>query len=105
MNEEPNPAKETNQPGKRKATNLFALLLAFVPSVLLIALLAFAGSSNPPAILLALSCVTSLTCCFVSAFLLFRRNTVLAILFGILFLNGAFSFFFGCATILTGMKF
>ena len=86
---------------------MLALLLAFVPSVLLVSFATFANRSTPPAVLCALLCLVSLACCFGSSFLLFQRNKVVATIVGILFLllNGLISFFFGCATILTGLKF
>jgi len=88
-----------------------ALLLAFIPSVcLLIAFAVFASESNAKivepwlpwaAVLLALVCGCY---CFISSFLLFRRNSVLIVSVGILFLlllNGMISFFFGCVALLS----
>ena len=85
---------------------MLALLLAFVPSILLVSAFTFFNHGNPPAILFAALCLVSLACCFGSSFLLFQRNKVVATIFGILFLllNGLISFFFGCATILAGIK-
>lgn len=106
MNAELNPPPISKPEGKKKISVL-ALPLAFVPSVLLLMLFTLFGRGNPPATLYFVFCGISIVCCFVSAFLLFRRNTTLTILFGLLFLllNGAISFFFGCAAILTGAKF
>lgn len=86
---------------------MLAVPLALMPSILLLILFTFFGRGNPPAILFFTFCGISIVCCFASAFLLFRRNTILAIIFGILFLllNGAISFFFGCAAIFSGMNF
>jgi hypothetical protein len=106
MSDEPNQINPNELKEKEKFSAL-ALPLAFVPSVLLLILFTFFGSGNPPAILFFAFCGVSVVCCFGSAILLFRRNTVLAILFGILFLllNGAISFFFGCVAVLSGTKF
>jgi hypothetical protein len=107
MDEQPNSLKGPEQPGAKKSSALLALLVAFVPSVMLVSFATYSSGSNPPSVLCALFCLVSLGCCFGSSLLLFRRKTGLAILFGVLFLmlNGVISFFFGCATILTGMKF
>ena len=104
MSDEPIQPKE---PTEKKKISMLALPLALMPSVLLLILFTFFGRGNPPAILFFALCGVSIVCCFASAILLFRRNTLLAILFGVLFLllNGAISFFFGCAAILSVMKF
>jgi len=83
------------------------LLLAFVPSALMIGFFSFANNSNPPVLLFILLCLASLACCITSASLIFRRNTGLAIFVGILFLllNSVISFFFGCGAILTAKMF
>jgi hypothetical protein len=105
MSDEPNQIqlKEQNKKGK---SSVLALPLAFVPSLLLVGTASFLNHKNPPAILFAAMCLVSIVCCFVSSFMLFRRNKVLATIFGILFmlLNGLISFFFGCATLLSGIN-
>jgi len=91
----------------KKKSSAFAFPLAFVPSLLLVGFFSFFSSGNPPAILLAILCLISIVCCFVSSYLLFQRNKVLVTVFGVIFvlLNGLISFFFGCATILTNANF
>ena len=84
-----------------------ALVLAFLPSVMLLTLIALLNRSQPPAGLFILCCVISIICCFSASFLLFRRGTGLAIFAGIVFilLNAFVSFLFGCGAILSQMKF
>jgi lipopolysaccharide export LptBFGC system permease protein LptF len=109
MSDEPN----QTQPNEPKKFSALALVLAFVPSLLLVGTFSFSSfffsshHGNPPAIVLAAMCLISVACCFVSSFLLFQHNKVLATIFGILFtlLNGLISFFFGCTTLLTVSRF
>jgi predicted permease len=91
----------------RKKSPALALLLAFLPSAMILAILPFARNTNPSTALLIAGFVISVVCCFTSSFMLFRRGTGLAIFGGIIFLllNGVVSFFFGCGAILTQMKF
>jgi hypothetical protein len=105
MSDEPNQF-QPNEPDKNKKTSLLALPLAFVPSLLLVGTASFLNHRNPPAIFFAAMFLVSIVCCFVSSFMLFRRNKVLATIFGILFmlLNGLISFFFGCATLLSSIN-
>lgn len=98
------------EPTGKKPLVALALLLAFIPSVLLLAaFVVFASESNAKfvnpwlpgaAVVLALLCVG---CCFLSSLMLFRRNTVLTVLIGFFFLllNCIISFFFGCAALLS----
>jgi hypothetical protein len=104
MSDEPD---QTEPKGSEKKTSAYAFPLAFVPSLLLVGFFSLFSRGNPPAILLAILCLISIACCFISSFLLFRRNKVLATIFGLIFLllNGLISFFFGCAMILTNAKF
>ena len=98
---------EPNNPNGKKKSSVLALPLAFVPSVLLVGTASFFNHGNPPALLFASMCLISIACCFASSFLLFRRNKVMATIFGVVFLllNSLISFFFGCVTILTNAKF
>jgi sugar phosphate permease len=98
---------QTEPNGSEKKWSAFAFPLAFVPSLLLVGFFSFFARGNPPAILLAILCLISIVCCFVSSYLLFQRNKVLVTIFGVIFvlLNGLISFFFGCATILTNANF
>jgi hypothetical protein len=104
MSDEPNQTKPNES---KKKSSMFAIPLAFVPSLLLVGTFSFFNHGNPPAMLFAIMCLISIACCFASSFLLFQRNKVLATIFGVIFLllNGLISFFFGCATILTNAKF
>lgn len=94
-------------PEKQKKSPALALGLAFLPSVMLLGLFSVVRQGNPPAALLIVACLVSVVCCFTSAYLLFKRNTRLAIFVGIVFLilNGIVSFLFGCGAILSGMTF
>ncbi|HXT40972.1 MAG TPA: hypothetical protein VN887_13255 [Candidatus Angelobacter sp.] len=84
-----------------------ALMLAFLPATLALAIGMTSGQSGPPRGVLWAVCVVSVASCFTSSFLLFRRKTGWAIAVGILFLllNAAISFFVGCVALLQGMKF
>lgn len=107
MSDEPN----QNQPAmseKKWEISRFALPLAFLPSVLLLGGLSVLATNQAPQVFqspvfLGVLCVVSIACCFTASILMFRRKTVLAIVFGILFLllNAAISFFFGCAAVLS----
>jgi len=110
MNDEPNHTQPAVS--EKKRISKLALPLAFLPSVLLIgAMSVFATNQNPQIfqspIFLGGLCAVCIVCCFAASVLMFRRKTALAVVFGILFLllNAAISFFFGCATVLTQMKF
>lgn len=106
MNDDtPAPTPETVS-ASRKPSPTLALILAFTPSVLLLAIAAVGRYLASPTAILMIGCLVSIVCCFVSAVMLFRRRG-LAILFGILFLllNGVISFFFGCAAVFSDIKF
>jgi hypothetical protein len=113
MSDEPNQTQSTAPDGKKKSPAL-ALVIGFLPSVLILSFLTLASSGYGNDMSTQISSSVfwlgfgiSLICCLASSFTLFRRNTALAIFFGILFLllNGAIAFFFGCAAVLNGMKF
>ena len=111
MSDEPNPTPPAVSENRRKISKL-ALPLAFLPSVLLIGGISVLSTNLVPQvfqspIFLGIACLACIACCFSASILMFRQKTVLAVVFGILFLllNAAISFFFGCATILTGAKF
>ena len=108
---EPNQTQPGLPEPKRKISRL-ALPLAFLPSVLLIGGISVFSTNLVPQvfqspIFLGIACLACIACCFTASFLMIRQKTVVAVVFGILFLllNAAISFFFGCATILTGAKF
>ncbi len=86
---------QPNEPDKKKKSPALALVLAFLPSVMILAILPFARNANPSTALLIAGFVISVVCCFTSSFMLFRRGTGLAILGGIIFLllNCVVSFF------------
>jgi CHASE2 domain-containing sensor protein len=108
---------ESNQtqpaaPEKKRNISRLALPVAFLPSVFLLGGLSVLATNQAPQIFqspvfLGLVCAVCIACCFTASILMFRRKTILAVVFGILFLllNAAISFFFGCATILTQVKF
>jgi len=95
-------APQSNDPGKiqpreKKESPRFALILAFIPAAMVLALLTFKPNIRQGG--LTGACILSATCCFISSFMLFSRRTGPAILAGIIFLilNGLIAFFFGCA--------
>jgi glucan phosphoethanolaminetransferase (alkaline phosphatase superfamily) len=108
MNDEPDQTPpEPIEPERKKKSPALALSLAFLPSVMFLALLTFVLNGNPGGGLLLLACLVSAVCCFASSIMLFRRNTSLAVCAGIIFLilNAIVSFLFGCGAFLSGMKF
>ncbi|MFO1512803.1 MAG: hypothetical protein U1F83_07825 [Verrucomicrobiota bacterium] len=85
-----------------------ALFLAFIPSVLALAIIAVGSyglcDNWPDAVwpwVLVLVSAISFGCCLGGSFLLLRRKTRLAMIIGIIFLllNAMISLFFGCATV------
>ena len=97
---------ELTEPPKRGSVSvllvMLAMILAFLPSVLVFVMFAFFYRKNVPALVLLAECIFCFGCCFGSSLLLLRTKTMLAIALGILFalLNGAISLFFGCTTLL-----
>jgi hypothetical protein len=71
------------------------LVLAFIPSILILLLRHRDGAFLAPA------CAFSIACCFTSAFMLIRRATVWSVVLGIVFLllNLAISLLLGCVAI------
>lgn len=93
-----NQPQPDNPDGKKPTeSGVAGLFLAFVPSLLLIALKNTRGGSG-----LWVAFGISIVCCFASAFLLVRHKVWWAILLAILFffINGAISFLFGCAAVI-----
>jgi hypothetical protein len=84
-----------------------ALLLGFLPAALVLVVLTFGGQRGPPRVVIWLLGAVTVTCCFGSSFLLFRRRTSWAIVGGIalLLMNGFITLFLGCVALLQGMKF
>jgi hypothetical protein len=103
MSDQPNQIQPP-EPLKKKSSML-AVFLALVPSIILLALLTFFNRSSPPAAFIFVLCGICAVCCFSSSIMLFRQNTAMAILFGILFLllNGLISLFFGCVALFSGI--
>jgi len=89
------------EPQKLKSPAL-ALVIGFLPSALILAIMPTATGGKVSVDLLMVGCVVGIICCFTSSFMLFRRRTKLAIFGGVIFLllNAVISLFFGCATIL-----
>ena len=103
MNEPMDPTGPPPAPKKKFPAS--ALILAFVPSILLLMVLPMmARGPRLPSAILSILFVISVICCFTSAARLFRHSTGLAILFGVLFifLNAAISLFLGCMASLGG---
>jgi hypothetical protein len=105
MNDEPNQVQPNKPNGNTKSPAL-GLILAFVPSVIVLSTITFGADSllkkTPDAtgrVILWAACFASVVCCFVASFVLFRRKTAYAVFGGIvfLFLNAVISFLFGCA--------
>ncbi len=86
---------------------VFALVLAFLPAALVLAIGTTSGQNGPRAGVLWSISAVSAVCCFASSFMLVRRKTGWAIALGILFLllNMGISFFVGCVAVLKGMNF
>ena len=110
MGDESNQTQPVVSENKRKISRL-ALPLAFLPSVLLIGGISVLNIIAVPRVFQSpvfpgVLCVVCIACCFSASNLMFRQKTVLAVVFGILFLllNAAISFFFGCAIFLVGMR-
>ena len=87
MSNEPNQAQPAALEKRRKISRL-ALPLAFFPSVLLLGGLAFSPPTKPlrvfqSPVFLGILCVVCIACCFTASILMFRRKTVLAVVFGI----------------------
>jgi hypothetical protein len=101
MSDEPNQINPSG-PEKNGKSFTLALVLAFVPSFMLLGVFTFTGHPNHSAIILAALCCASAVCCIVSAFLLFQRNVWWATLIALAFflLNLVISFFLGCGAIL-----
>jgi len=101
MNSAP-PQFPPDKPPTPKKSPALALILGFLPSVLLLGIFAWfsrpAADGKLEAVPLLIALVVSVGCCFSSAILLFSRNTGLAIAAGVIFLllNGAISLVFGC---------
>jgi hypothetical protein len=82
-----------------------ALLLGFLPSVMILLLVLIGKTAAREAIvpLLLMGCLVSLICCFATSFLLFRRRTGLAIFGGVMLLvlnlviSIGFAIGFGCS--------
>jgi|SRR6185312_7539644 hypothetical protein len=90
----------------RSKSPVFALVLAFLPAAIALALGLSSGQDGPSAIVLWSICAVGVVCCFTSSFMLIRRKAVWAIVLGILFLllNMGISFFVGCVAVLKGMN-
>jgi hypothetical protein len=84
------------QPEKSKKSPAVALLLAFLPTAIMLSLRVL--RPNISNTMLIVACVVSVICCFVSSSMLFARRSGLAILAGLFFLllNGLIAFFLGC---------
>jgi len=96
---------EPDRPAEPSETTPIMLILAFAPAAMLMATFILGAngmlknvSDSASRSLLWSGCITSVACCFISSFLLFRRGTASAF-FGVIllmFLNGFIAFFFGC---------
>ena len=80
------------------------LILAFLPSVFFLVLLAMQNAHIKIATYCVIAAILGLVCCTASSVMLFRRNTPVAIVFGVVFLllNLVISGFLGCASLLVG---
>jgi hypothetical protein len=88
MNEEP-----TNESKGTTTSTMVGLVLAFVPSALILVLIKSDGGNY-----LVPACIISIICCFTSSFMLFSRGTGWSVFLGLTFLvlNVAIAFFLGC---------
>ena len=101
-----------DKPAEKKKSPALALMLAFAPTAMVLAIIGLALLAEAMKFTLPLGpgwvvllCVGCGICCFTSSVMLFRRKTGLAIFGGILFLllNGFITFFFGCSAMLSGI--
>jgi hypothetical protein len=95
--------KITEPPEKKNSSTskiVLALVLAFVPAIILLATSPDFFRRNPMPLVAGVFLV-SVGCCFTSSFLLFRHKSTWAIVVGILFLllNLLISFCLGCLTL------
>jgi hypothetical protein len=106
MNEAPCQIRSNEPNGKNKSPAL-AIILAFIPSLLLAGTVMPFQRDDVPKSVLIIESIFSLICCFTSAFLLLKRKTVWAIALALVFvlLNGLISFFFGFFAALYGDDF
>jgi len=95
------------EPAPKRGLPSRALVLAFLPAVLVLTFGMSSGQNGPSRSVLWAVCGVSVVCCFTSAFLLFRRRTGWAIVLGILFLllNSAISLFVGCVAAMKDLRF
>ena len=106
MSDEPNQT-QPNEPDIKKKSPAFALMMAFVPSILVLIIFSFfsgPGISSPDyfveiSIFFGL---ISLACCFASSFMLFSSKKGIAIGAALTFLvlNICISLYFGCLAII-----
>lgn len=82
---------------------MLPLVLAFVPSAIMLSLLTFNPSKDQMAACCVPAAVVSIGCCAFSSIMLFKRNTTAAIVFGVLLgmLNLALTAGLGCAALLS----
>jgi len=101
-----------DQPTDKQKSPALALMLAFAPTTMVLAIIGLALLAEAKKFTLpqspgwvVLLCVVCGICCFTSSFMLFRRKTGLAIFGGILFLllNGFITLFLGCCAMLSGI--
>jgi hypothetical protein len=94
-----------NPPPRRPI--VLPLILAFLPSVFILVLAAMDNAGIKVATYCIIAAILGLGCCIASSIMLFRRNTAVAIVFGILFalLNLAISAFLGCASLFANGNF
>ncbi|MFO1487619.1 MAG: hypothetical protein U1F65_03995 [Verrucomicrobiota bacterium] len=92
---------------KPKSSLPLALLLAFAPAGILMAVVAWISQQHGPSRsavpMLWAASLLSVVCCLVSSAMLFNRRSVVAILFALLLLilNGLIAFFLGCCATLS----
>lgn len=80
-----------------------AVILAFLPTMIVLVLFAIQPSRDHMVPACVIATILSLVACFLSSFLLIRRNTSSAVVFGILLglLNLLISAGLGCAALLS----
>ena len=105
MTNEPNQS-QPNEPGIKKKAPVFALLTAFVPSILVLTIFTF--FSGPPAStsvfvqLCKFFALISVGCCLASSFMLFspKKGIAIGAALTFLILNICISLYFGCLAII-----
>ena len=107
-----NQSPQTEKPNNDGGLPTLGLVLGFIPGAIALLVLSVGAKDltqkTPDAagrMVLWVACCLSIACCFLSSFILFRRSTSMAILFGfvLFFVNAFVAFCLGCAAAWQGL--